>query len=137
MTQTTPHNLLHPKHWKAPRGYANGVAATGTVLYTGGLIGWDAQQEFQSDDFVEQVAQTLRNIVCVLEAGQAQPEHLVRLTWYITDKSEYLQSLKAIGHAYRGIIGNHYPAMAMLQVVALMEDRAKVEIEATAVLPSY
>lgn len=136
MTHSTPHELLHPNNWRAPKGYANGVAAAGTTLYTGGLIGWDEQQEFQTDDFVEQVAQTLSNVVAVLEAGGARPEYLVRMTWYITDKSAYLENLKGIGQAYRRIIGKHYPAMAMVQVVALMEDRAHVEIEATAVLPS-
>ncbi len=136
MIRSTPHELLHPKNWRPPKGYANGVAATGTTLYTGGLIGWDEQHEFQTDDFVEQVAQTLSNVVAVLEAGGARPEHLVRMTWYITDKSAYLENLKGIGQAYRRIIGKHYPAMAMVQVVALMEDRAQVEIEATAVLPS-
>jgi len=129
------HEILHPKHWKAARGYANGVAATGRMVFTGGLIGWNADQEFETDDFAGQVAQVLRSIVEVLAMGGARPEHLVRMTWYITDKSEYLASLKEIGAAYKATIGRHYPAMALVQVVALVEDRAKVEIEATAVVP--
>ncbi len=130
-----PHDILHPKHWKAARGYANGVAASGRMVFTGGLIGWNADQAFETDDFVQQVAQTLRSIVEVLAEAGARPEHLVRLTWYVTDKHEYLGNLKALGAAYRQIIGAHYPAMALVQVVALVEDRAKVEIEATAIIP--
>jgi enamine deaminase RidA (YjgF/YER057c/UK114 family) len=129
------HEILHPKHWKPARGYANGVAATGRMVFTGGLIGWNAQCEFETDDFVEQVAQALRSIVEVLAEAGAKPEHLVRLTWYVTDKSEYLNNLKGLGAVYKEIIGRHYPAMALVQVVALVEDRAKVEIEATAVIP--
>ena len=129
------HEILHPKHWKPARGYANGVAATGRMVFTGGLIGWNAQCEFETDDFVGQVAQALRSIVEVLAEAGARPEHLVRLTWYVTDKAEYLGNLKALGAVYKDIIGRHYPAMALVQVVALVEDRAKVEIEATAVIP--
>lgn len=129
------HEVLHPKSWKPAAGYANGVAATGRMIFCGGLIGWNADQEFETDDFVEQVAQTLRNIVAVLAEGGAEPRHLVRLTWYVTDKHDYLGNLRALGAAYREIIGRHYPAMALVQVVALVEDRAKVEIEATAVVP--
>lgn len=132
---TEPHELLHPKHWKAAAGYSNGVAASGRMVFTGGMIGWDAQQEFASDDFAEQTAQALRNIVEVLACAGARPEHLVRLTWYVTDKRAYLASLREIGAAYRQSIGRHYPAMALVQVVALVEDRALVEIEATAVIP--
>lgn len=127
--------ILHPRNWKPARGYANGVAARGKMIFTGGLIGWNAQQEFESDDFVDQAAQALRSIVEVLAEGGARPEHLVRLTWYVTDKREYLAGLKGLGQAYKEIIGRHYPAMALVQVVALVEDRAKVEIEATAVVP--
>ncbi len=130
-----PHDILHPKHWKAARGYANGVAASGRMVFTGGLVGWNADQEFETDDFAGQVAQALRSIVEVLAEAGARPEHLVRLTWYVTDKRDYLGSLKEIGAAYKQIIGRHYPAMALVQVVALVEDRAKVEIEATAVIP--
>ncbi len=130
-----PHEILHPKHWKAARGYANGIAATGRMVFTGGLIGWNANQEFETDDFAAQAAQALKSIVEVLAEAGARPEHLVRLTWYVTDKHEYLASLKELGTAYKAIIGRHFPAMALVQVVALVEDRAKVEIEATAVIP--
>ena len=133
---TSPHQFLHPRSWKPALGYANGVAASGRMIFCGGLIGWNAEQEFESDDFIDQVAQTLRNIVAVLAEGGARPEHIVRLTWYVTDKREYLARLKELGRVYREIIGKHFPAMAMVQVVALVEDRAKVEIEATAVVPA-
>ena len=129
------HEILHPSHWKPAIGYANGMAATGRMVFTGGIIGWNADQVFETDDFAGQVAQALRSIVEVLACAGARPEHLVRLTWYVTDKREYLSSLKEIGRAYRETIGRHYPAMALVQVVALVEDRAKVEIEATAVVP--
>lgn len=129
------HEFLQPAGWKPARGYSNGVAATGRTLYLGGMIGWNGQQEFESDDFIDQVAQTLRNIVEVLAAGDAGPEHLVRLTWYVTDRDEYVNRLKEMGAVYREIIGKHFPAMALVQVVALVERRAKVEIEATAVVP--
>ncbi len=135
MTDSMTHDILHPSHWKPAKGYANGVAATGRMVFTGGLIGWNAAQQFETDDFAGQVAQALRNIVEVLACAGAKPEHLVRLTWYVTDKHDYLNSLKAIGAAYRDTIGRHYPAMALVQVVALVEDRARVEIEATAVVP--
>ncbi len=129
-----PHDILHPKHWKPARGYANGVAATGRMVFTGGIIGWNADQEFETDDFVGQAAQALRSIVEILAEAGAQPQDLVRLTWYVTDKRDYLGNLKALGTAYKEILGRHYPAMALVQVVALVEDRAKVEIEATAVI---
>ena len=132
---TSPHQFLHPKNWKPAVGYSNGVAATGRMVFTGGLVGWNADQEFETDDFAGQVAQVLKNIVAVLAEGGANPEHLVRLTWYVTDKADYLAGLKEIGAAYKAIIGRHFPAMALVQVVALVEDRAKVEIEATAVVP--
>ena len=132
---TSPHQFLHPRSWKPALGYANGVAASGRMIFCGGLIGWNAEQAFESDDFIDQVAQTLRNIVAVLAEAGAGPEHIVRLTWYVTDKQEYLARLKELGRVYREIIGKHFPAMALVQVVALVEDRAKVEIEATAVIP--
>lgn len=132
---TSPHQFLHPKSWKPAVGYSNGVAATGRMVFTGGLVGWNAEKEFESDDFVHQVSLALRNILAVLAEAGARPEHLVRLTWYVTDKNEYLANLKGLGRAYREIIGKHFPAMALVQVVALVEDRAKVEIEATAVIP--
>lgn len=131
----SPHQFLHPSHWKAAIGYSNGVAATGRMVFTGGIIGWNADQEFETDDFVGQVEQALKSIVEVLACAGARPEHLVRLTWYVTDKKEYLANLKDLGRAYKATIGRHYPAMALVQVVALVEDRAKVEIEATAVIP--
>lgn len=127
--------FLHPKGWKPAIGYSNGVAARGRMVFTGGMVGWTGDCVFETDDFVGQVAQALRNIVAVLVEGGAGPEHIVRLTWYVTDKAEYLASLKELGRAYKEIIGRHYPAMALVQVVALVEDRAKVEIEATAVIP--
>lgn len=129
------HDVLHPKGWKATPGYSNGIAATGKMVFTGGVVGWNAQQEFETDDFAGQVETALRSIVAILAEAGARPEHLVRLTWYVTDKAEYLSSLKKIGQAYREVIGKSFPAMALVQVVALVEDRAKVEIEATAVIP--
>ncbi|MGL4235854.1 RidA family protein [Tabrizicola sp.] len=128
------HEILHPRHWKPAKGYANGVAAEGRMVFTGGIIGWNAEQIFETDDFVGQVEQVLRSIVEVLACAGAGPEHLVRLTWYVTDKREYLARLKELGAVYQAVIGRHYPAMALVQVVALVEDRAKVEIEATAVI---
>jgi len=132
---TAEHEVLHPKNWKPALGYSNGMAARGRLVVTGGIIGWNADQVFETDDFAGQAAQVLRSIVEVLACAGARPEHLVRLTWYVTDKREYLASLKELGRAYRAVIGRHYPAMALVQVVALVEDRAKVEIEATAVVP--
>ena len=131
----TVHDILHPSGWKPARGYANGIAARGRLVFTGGMIGWTGDCVFETDDFAGQAAQALRNIVAVLAEGGARPEHLVRLTWYVTDKRAYLDSLRDLGRAYREIIGPHYPAMALVQVVALVEDRALVEIEATAVVP--
>ncbi|MFT4149448.1 MAG: RidA family protein [Paracoccaceae bacterium] len=129
------HQILHPSHWKATPGYSNGIAATGRMVFTGGMIGWNAQQEFETDDFVGQVELALKSIVAVLAEAGAGPEHLVRLTWYVTSKREYLDNLKDLGRVYKAVIGRTYPAMALVQVVALVEDRAKVEIEATAVIP--
>ena len=130
------HQHLHPAHWRRPHGYANGIAAaSGRTLFLGGQVGWNAEQRIESDDFVPQVEQTLRNIVAILAEAGAGPEHLVRLTWFVTDRREYLDNLTGVGAAYREVIGRHYPAMSLLQVVALVEDRAKVEIEATAVVP--
>lgn len=130
------HELLNPKNWKPAKGYANGVVADGRMVFLGGHIGWNGQQEFETDDFVGQVDQCLANIVEVLAESGAGPEHLVRMTWYITDKREYLSRLAEMGAVYRKHMGRIFPAMAMVQVVALMEDRAKVEIEATAVIPA-
>lgn len=131
----SPHEFLHPKGWKATPGYSCGVAARGRMVFLGGLIGWNADQEFETDDFAGQVRQALENIVAVLAMGGAQPGHIVRMTWYVTDKTEYLNALKEIGAAYKATIGRHYPAMALVQVAGLVEDRAKVEIEVTAVVP--
>lgn len=139
MSATAPpsvHTLLSPPGWKPPKGYSNGVLAEGRIVALGGLIGWNAEQEWESDDFVDQIRQTLQNVVAVLAEAEAGPEHLVRLTWYITDKREYLARQGEIGAVYREVIGRHFPAMAMVQVAALMEDRARVEIEATAVIPT-
>ncbi|WP_447553376.1 RidA family protein [Vreelandella sp. EE22] len=127
--------LLHPSHWKPAIGYANGVVASGQTVFVGGQIGWNADQRFESDDFVVQVNQALQNIVTILKEANAGPEHLVRLTWYVTDKREYLARLKEVGAAYREVLGKHFPAMTMVQVAGLVEDEAKVEIEATAVIP--
>ena len=127
--------MLHPEGWPRPRGYANGVAAEGKVVCVAGQIGWNARGEFQTDDFAGQVRQALRNIVAVLAEAGASPNHLTRLTWYVTDKHEYRAALKDVGRAYREVIGDHYPAMTLVQVAGLLEDRAKVEIEATAVIP--
>ena len=132
---TSPHDVLHPKSWKPALGYSNGIAAAGRMIFTGGMVGWTGDQQFESDDFVDQVRQALQNIVAVLAEGGAEPAHIVRLTWYVTDKHEYLSRLKDLGRAYREVLGRHYPVMALVQVVALVEDRAKVEIEATAVIP--
>ena len=127
---------LHPKHWRPAKGFANGVAAEGRQVFLAGQIGWSGDQQFAGDDFVAQVEQALRNVVEVLAEAGAAPEHLVRLTWYVTDKREYLARLNEVGQAYRRVIGRHFPAMTLVQVVALVEDRAKVEIEATAVIPT-
>lgn len=129
------HQILQPDGWKKPIGYANGVMASGRTIHVGGQIGWNANCEFETDDFVAQVRQTLQNIVDVLAAGGAKPEHIVSMTWYFTNKREYVDNLKGIGAAYRDTIGRHFPAMAAVQVVALVEDRAKIEIQATAVVP--
>jgi enamine deaminase RidA (YjgF/YER057c/UK114 family) len=131
----TLHTILQPDGWAKPKGYANGVAAEGRLVFVGGQIGWNGQCQFETDDFVGQVRQTLQNIVAVLAAGGARPEHVVSMTWYVTDKREYLANLAAMGKVYREIIGRHFPAMAVVQVTALVEDRAKVEIQATAVVP--
>ena len=132
---TLQHALLQPEGWVTPKGYANGVAARGTMVFTGGQIGWNAQQQFESDDFIDQTRQTLLNVRAVLEAGGAGPEHLVRLTWYVVDRTEYNARLKELGAVYREVLGKNFPAMACVQVAALMEERAKIEIEATAVVP--
>ncbi|MGI3171072.1 RidA family protein [Pseudooceanicola sp. C21-150M6] len=135
MSMPHPHTFLQPKGWVPAKGYANGVLAQGRMIFTGGLVGWNEAQEWVETDMVGQFRQTLKNIVAVLAEAGAGPEHLVRLTWYITDKAEYNGNLKEFGAAYREVIGRHFPAMAVVQVVALMEDAARIEIEATAVIP--
>ena len=128
---------LQPTGWAPPKGYANGVAARGTMVFVGGQIGWNAQQEFETDDFVAQARQALANIVAMLREAGAGPEHITRMTWYVIDKREYVASYRALGVAYREIIGRHFPAMTAVEVAALIEDRAKVEIEVTAVMPDH
>ena len=126
---------LQPAGWAAPRGYANGVAARGKQIFVGGQIGWNAQQQFESDDFIAQTAQSLRNVLAVLQEAGAGPEHMVRMTWYVVDRIEYNARLKELGQVYREVMGRNFPAMSCVQVAGLMEMRAKVEIEVTAVLP--
>ncbi|MYN47360.1 RidA family protein [Pseudoduganella sp. FT93W] len=127
--------FLQPPGWARPRGYSNGVAASGRMVFVSGMIGWDGQGVFHSDDFAAQVRQALLNVVAVLAEAQARPEHIVRMTWYVLDKREYVAAYKEIGTAYREIIGKHFPAMTAVQVAGLVEDRARVEIEVTAVIP--
>jgi enamine deaminase RidA (YjgF/YER057c/UK114 family) len=126
--------VLQPSGWPMPKGYSNGMAAEGRLIVTGGVIGWDASERL-ADGFVAQVRQALSNIRAILAEGGARPEHLVRLTWYVVDMDEYLANLKELGRIYREIFGAHYPAMALVQVVRLVEKAARVEIEATAVVP--
>ncbi len=133
-TQQCP-QILQPSGWARPRGYANGIAARGRLVFIAGMIGWNPQGVFETDDFVGQTRQALQNILETLAEAGGKPEHLVRLTWFITSKQEYLASLDALGAAYREVMGRHYPAMSVVEVKSLMEDRAKVEIEATAVIP--
>ena len=129
------HTFLQPPGWAPAKGYAYGVAARGTLVFVGGQIGWNAQQQFETDDFIEQTRQTLHNVVAVLKEAGAGPEHMVRMTWYVIDRVEYNARLKELGGVYREVIGKHFPAMTCVEVAALMEARAKVEIEVTAVLP--
>lgn len=126
---------LNPPGWNRPRGYSNGIAAEGRLVFVAGMVGWNAEEEFESDDFVDQFRLALENTVLVLNEGDAGPEHICRMTMYFTNKEEYLSRLPEIGSVYRDVIGRNFPTMAALQVVALMEDRAKVEIETTAVVP--
>ena len=127
--------ILQPADWVRPKGYSNGIAASGRQVFVSGMIGWDAEGRFQTDDFVGQARQALENVVAVLREAGAGPEHIVRMTWYLLDKREYLDAGAALGAAYRDTIGRHFPAMSAVQVSALMEDRARVEIEVTAVVP--
>jgi enamine deaminase RidA (YjgF/YER057c/UK114 family) len=129
--------ILQPPNWTEPKGYANGTMAEmqvgSRVIFVGGQIGWNGNQEFETDNLAEQVGQTLRNIVDVLKEGGAGPEHITRMTWYLVDKKEYISQLREIGRQYRKVIGRHFPAMTAFEVAALIEDRARVEIEVTAV----
>ena len=126
---------VHPEGWKPAKGYANGMVAEGKILFVGGQIGWNAQQEFETHDFIGQMTQALRNIVDVVQAAGGEVADITRLTWYVTDKAEYLRRQKEVGEAYRAVMGYHFPAMTMVVISALVEDEAMVEIEATAVLP--
>jgi len=134
MQRTPGPRTLHPKGWKRASGYANGMVASGSTIFVGGQIGWNAEQKFESDDFVDQTRRALENVVAVLAEAGAGPEHIVRLNWYVTDKREYVSRRKEVGEAYRSIIGRHYPTMTLVEVRSLVEERAKVEIEATAML---
>lgn len=127
--------FLHPRHWKRPKGYANGVVAEGRTVFVAGQIGWNAAEKFESQDFVAQVRQALENVMGVIQEAGGGPSHVTRLTWFIIDKEEYLSRLAEVGEAYRSVMGKHFPAMTVVQVTGLMEDQAKVEIEASAVLP--
>ena len=139
-TQTTDKQVLQPPGWAAPRGYANGVAASGRMIFVAGQIGWNAACQFESDDFIDQVRQTLLNIKAVLAEAGAEPQHMARMTWYVLDKREYLARGREVGQVYREVLGqdsqSYQIAMSAVQVLGLMEDRAKVEIEVTAVLPA-
>lgn len=126
--------IVQPKHWAAPKGYANGIAAQGRQVFIAGQVGWNAQAQFESDDFVAQVEQALKNVVDILAAAGCEPRHLVRLNWYVIDKTEYAARQSEIGTVYRRVIGRHFPAMTLVVVAGLLESRAKVEIEATAVM---
>ncbi len=126
---------LQPPGWARPRGYANGIAAKGRIVFIAGQIGWDEQSQFQTDDLAGQVRQALANVLSVLAEAGGRPEHIARMTWYVTDKRAYLDASRAIGQVYRELMGKHYPTMTAVQVAALIEDRAQVEIEATAVVP--
>jgi enamine deaminase RidA (YjgF/YER057c/UK114 family) len=127
--------FLQPAQWPRPKGYANGVAANGRMVFVSGMVGWDAHGVFRSDDFADQARQALANVIAVLAEAKALPEHIVRMTWYVTDKREYVAAYPRIGIAYRELIGRHFPAMTAVEVRALIEDAAKVEIEVTAVIP--
>ena len=130
----TTHTILQPAGWAKPKGYANGVAAQGRLVFVGGQIGWNGQSQFETDDLVGQVRQTLQNVVDVLAEAGARPEHITTMTWYLTNKRDYLANLAGIGKAYREVMGRNFPAMAVVEVTALVEDRAKVEIQAMAVV---
>lgn len=127
--------VLQPEGWIEPKGYANGIEVRGRQIYVAGMIGWNAQAQFETDDFVAQCQQALQNIVDTLACAQAGPEHIVRMTWYVKDKKDYLTRARELGQVYQQVIGRHYPVMTLVQVADLVENRALVEIEATAVIP--
>ena len=127
--------ILQPQEWARPIGYSNGIEAEGKFVFVAGQVGWNAKGQFESDDFVAQVKQTLMNVQAVLKEAGAEPQHITRMTWFIVDKREYKARARKVGEVYREVMGKHYPAMTLVEVSALLEDGAKVEIEATAVLP--
>jgi enamine deaminase RidA (YjgF/YER057c/UK114 family) len=129
------HQVLQPPGWARPKGYANGMVASGRMVFVAGQVGWNAEERFESDDFVAQARQALANIVAVLAEAGAGAESLVRMTWYVLDKAEYLGAARDLGAAYREVIGDHFPAMSLVQVAGLVEEGARLEIEATAVIP--
>ena len=129
------HQILLPPGWPRPRGYANGIKARGTMIFTGGVVGWDETEAFAGPDLASQFRQVLVNTLAILKEGGAGPEHVVRMTWYVVDRDEYVRELPAIGAAYRELFGRNFPAMAVVQVAALVEPAARIEIETTAVLP--
>lgn len=131
----TVHRTLLPPGWPRPKGYANGIAATGRFVFTGGVVGWDAQERFPSDALAGQFHQVLLNTIAILAEAGAGPQHVVRMTWYVTDIAEYRDSLAQIGAAWRALMGRNYPAMAVVEVSALVEPAAKIEIETTAIVP--
>lgn len=130
------HKILQPDGWAAPRGYSNGMSATGRFVFVSGQVGWNAQCAFETDDLIQQIRLALENVVAVLAAGDARPEHVVSLTWYFTDKAEYVARSKEVGEVYRAVMGKHYPAMTAVEVSSMIEPRAKVEIQAVAVVPA-
>jgi enamine deaminase RidA (YjgF/YER057c/UK114 family) len=138
MNEAAPmtHEFLHPQNWKRPKGYANGIAAVGRTVFLAGQVGWNADQQFDSQDFVAQTRQALANIVALVAEAGGKPEHITRLTWFVLDKTEYLSRLNDLGQAYRSVMGKHFPVMTLVQVGALVEDQARLEIEATAVVPN-
>ena len=131
----TVHQIIQPADWSPPKGYSNGIVCQGRTVFLGGQIGWTRDQVFETDDFIGQVRQALENIVALLKEAGGGPEHVVRLTWFVTEKKTYVGRQRELGEAYRSVMGRNFPAMSVVEVAALIEDRAKVEIEATAVLP--
>jgi enamine deaminase RidA (YjgF/YER057c/UK114 family) len=133
---TQPHTFLHPRGWKAAKGFSNGVVAQGRMVFLAGQVGWNAEQRFENTDFVAQARQALANIVTLVAEAGGEPQHITRLTWFVLDKQEYLSRLRELGDVYRSVMGKHFPAMTLVQVGALVENEARLEIEATAVVPT-